>query len=158
MVLWRSVVLGIAISLSAILPILPAEAASLDLSQYRGKVVYLDFWASWCTPCRQSFPWMNDLQRSYGNRGLVVIGVNVDHDKSLADAFLRETPAAFSIVYDPDGKAAGKYDVKEMPTSIVIGRDGKIAYTQSGFFPSREGQYLAHLFSVLKEQGRGNEE
>ena len=78
-----------------------AHADGLDLSAYKGKVVYLDFWASWCTPCRLSFPWMNEIQQTYGARGLVVIGVNVDHDRALADEFLRANRGTFKIVYDP---------------------------------------------------------
>src|SRR5262245_55408274 len=76
---------------------------TLDLSHYRGRLVLVDFWASWCAPCRQSFPWLNEMQSRYGKRGLVVVGVNVDRQRADADRFLKETPAKFQIVYDPDG-------------------------------------------------------
>ena len=129
-----------------------AYAESLDLSAYKGKVVYLDFWASWCTPCRLSFPWMNELQQMYGREGLVVIGVNVDHDRALADQFLQSSPSQFKIVYDPNGTIATKYNFKDMPTSILIGRDGKIHYTHAGFFPNREGSYLSDLKALLDQK------
>lgn len=141
--------------LLALLPIslmTPARAEVLDLSAYRGKVVYLDFWASWCTPCRLSFPWMNDVQQSYARDGLVVIGVNVDHDRALADAFLRSSSPAFKIVYDPNGDIAGKYDFRDMPTSVLIGRDGRVHFTHDGFFPAKEGSYVADIAALLNQK------
>ena len=130
----------------------PVRADELDLSAYKGKVVYLDFWASWCTPCRVSFPWMNDVQQTYGNKGLVVIAVNVDHDRSLADEFLRANYPQFKIVYDPDGKIASKYDFKDMPTSFLIGRDGKIRYVHNGFLPKQDAKYIADINTLLNEK------
>ncbi len=127
----------------------PALAQSFDPAAYKGRVVYLDFWASWCTPCRQSFPWLNELQQTLGQKGLVVIGVNVDHDRGLADQFLQQTGAQFKILYDPKGQIAEKYDFKDMPTSILIGRDGKTHFVHSGFFPNREGEYLSHVNALL---------
>jgi thiol-disulfide isomerase/thioredoxin len=90
-------------------------ATGLDLHAYRGKVVYLDFWASWCGPCRESFPWLAGLLRERASQDLVVIGVNVDKDRALAERFLGETPAAFSIVYDPEGEIASAYKVAGRP-------------------------------------------
>jgi len=134
------------------LAIVPARADSLDLGAYKGKVVYLDFWASWCTPCRQSFPWMNEVQETYGRKGLVVIGVNVDRDRELADEFLQATGAQFKIVYDTDGMIAGEYDFKDMPTSVLIGRDGKIRAVHNGFYPKREAAYSADINALLNEK------
>lgn len=130
----------------------PAAAASLDLSAYRGKVVYLDFWASWCAPCRQSFPWMNTITDDFGSQGLVVIGVNVDHERNLAETFLRQNAADFHIVYDPDGQLAQKYNVEAMPTSILIGRDGKIRYVHSGFHANEEPKYLTQIRALLNQK------
>ncbi len=127
----------------------PAQAQDFSLSAYKGHVVYLDFWASWCTPCRLSFPWMNQLQREYAAKGLVVVAVDVDHDRALANQFLQQTPAQFKIVYDPNGQIAQKYGVTDMPTSFVIGRDGKVQYVHSGFTQGREGEYEAHVMSLL---------
>jgi len=131
---------------------LPARAEGLNLSAYKGKVVYLDFWASWCNPCRESFPWMNDLQQIYGPDGLVVIGVNVDHDKSLAEQFLQRYGAQFKIVYDTNGTIAEKYNFKDMPTSFLIGRDGKVHYVHAGFYPQKEGTYVAHIKALLGDK------
>lgn len=135
-----------------ILP-LPVQAQDFSLSAYKGHVVYLDFWASWCTPCRLSFPWMNALQRDYRSKGLVVVAVNLDHDRASANQFLRQMPPAFKVIYDPKGQIAQKYNVKDMPTSFVIGRDGTVRYVHKGFIQSREGEYEAQVMSLLT---RGN--
>jgi len=129
----------------------PAGAADLDLSAYKGKVVYLDFWASWCNPCRQSFPWMNELQQRYGAEGLVVLAVNVDHDRQDAEDFLRNYDPSFKVVYDPAGAIAQQYNLKDMPTSVLIGRDGKIHYVHNGFYPDQETAYSGHVWSLLQQ-------
>lgn len=140
------------LSLLTLILSIPAQAESLDLSAYRGKVIMLDFWASWCTPCRLSFPWMSDIQQSFARDGLVIIGVNVDHDRALADEFLHATSPSFKIVYDPNGDIAGKYDFKDMPTSVLIGRDGRVHFTHNGFFPAKEGSYLADITALLNQK------
>jgi len=122
-------------------------AGGLDLARYRGKVVLLDFWASWCGPCRQSFPWLNAMQKQYGDRGLVVIGVNVDRERAEAERFLHEVPATFPIVYDPAGTLAAHYDLPGMPVSYVIGRDGAVVAKHIGF---RSGQSAEREAEVQK--------
>jgi thiol-disulfide isomerase/thioredoxin len=124
---------------------------TFDLSEYRGRVVYLDFWASWCAPCLQSFPWMNNIQRAYGRQGLVIVAVNVDHDGNLAQQFLRDKFVEFKIVYDPAGDIAKQYDLKDMPTSILIGADGRVRYVHNGFYINRETQYVSHIRELLNE-------
>ena len=105
----------------------------LDLTQFKGRIVYLDFWASWCAPCRESFPWMNRLQGELGHDGLVVIAVNVDRERAEADCFLREHPAQFRIVYDSDGLLPEKFGVRGMPTSFLIDRNGHVQSRHEGF-------------------------
>jgi thiol-disulfide isomerase/thioredoxin len=142
------------VSVAVLLAFVPAQAGQpvgFDLSAYKGKVVYLDFWASWCTPCRLSFPWLNALAETLRPKGLVVIGVNLDHNRAAADQFLSETPAHFPVVYDPDGHVAGRYDLQGMPTSVLIGRDGKVHATHSGFFREREASYFSDVTELLKE-------
>ena len=129
-----------------------SRAADIDLSQYKGKVVYLDFWASWCTPCHLSFPWMNDIQRQYGSDGLVIIAVDVDRDRAAADEFLAASRGALQIVYDPKGAIAGRYAVKSMPTAVLIGRDGKVHSVHDGFVVSQEDRYLADVVALLHQQ------
>jgi cytochrome c biogenesis protein CcmG, thiol:disulfide interchange protein DsbE len=106
------------------------------LSAMAGHVVYLDFWASWCGPCRQSFPWMNQLQAKYASRGLRVLAVNVDSKQSDAEGFLTQIPAQFRVVFDPKGTTPDLYQIKGMPTSFLIGADGKVLVVHQGFHES----------------------
>jgi len=105
----------------------------IKLSDYKGKVIYLDFWASWCIPCRKSFPWMNNLQKRYGNKGFKVIAVNLDQEQDKAKAFLDKIPANFTVAYDPEGVSATAFKVKGMPSSYLIDRTGKITFSHIGF-------------------------
>jgi len=128
-----------------------AKEGQLDLSEYQGKVVYLDFWASWCVPCRKSFPWMNKIQQQYSTDELVVIAVNLDKKRELADAFLRENPAKFKIIYDPKGLLAKKYHVKGMPSSAMFNRDGKPVVAHTGFFVKKIKEYEAEIKNEINK-------
>jgi cytochrome c biogenesis protein CcmG, thiol:disulfide interchange protein DsbE len=113
---------------------LPTAAGErVTLQALRGKVVYVDFWASWCGPCRRSFPWMNEMQQKYGARGLVVVGVNVDKKRSDAERFLAQIPANFTIVFDEAGATPAAYGVKGMPSSYLIDARGNVVQVESGF-------------------------
>lgn len=103
------------------------------LSDYRGKVVYLDFWASWCGPCKQSFPWMNEMQARHGAKGLQVLAVNLDAKRSDADQFLAQNAAQFTVAFDAKAESAKRMAVKGMPTSVLIDADGKVLATHQGF-------------------------
>lgn len=118
-----------------------SAGADLDLSKYRGQIVIVDFWASWCKPCRQSIPWLNAMRARYGDRGLVIVGVNVDAVRTDAERFLRDVPIDFELVFDPAGDLAQRYEVKGMPTSVVLDRNGNIVKRYLGF---RETQTAAH--------------
>ncbi|SFU67796.1 TlpA family protein disulfide reductase [Pseudoduganella namucuonensis] len=115
---------------------LPGDGGRVSLDAYRGKLVYLDFWASWCAPCKRSFPWMGELQQRYGGAGLRVVAINLDTRREEAAAFLAEVPAGFVVAYDTAGASARAYGVKGMPSSALIGRDGKLLWLHTGF---REG-------------------
>lgn len=124
-------------------------AADLDLSAYAGKVVYLDFWASWCAPCRRSFPWMNDMLARYGEKGFAVVSVNVDADRSLAEEFLARTPARFPVVYDPEGNIAAEWGLMGMPSSFLIGPDGTVIGRHVGFRSDSPQKYEAEIRRAL---------
>ena len=116
-----------------------------------GKVVVVDFWASWCVPCRRSFPWMNAMLTKYSDRGLVIVAVNLDKERADADAFLAETPADFDVVYDPEAKLAREYGVRGMPSSFVFGRNGELVATHLGFKTKKQDEYEALLVEALGE-------
>ena len=149
----RKMVVGL-MFLSLILPgvAVSAPLPILDLSPYKGKVVYLDFWASWWAPCRISFPWMSQNQTAYERQGLVIIAVNVDHDRRLADDFMNRNPSQFKVVYDPAGALASAYNIKAMPTSVLIDRNGMIRYVHSGFLENQENTYRSHIAELLNEK------
>ena len=126
-----------------------AASETIDIARLRGRVVYVDFWASWCGPCRRSFPWMNALQSRYGGQGLAIVGVNVDKRRSDAERFLRDVPATFAIVYDPQGVAPAAYDVKGMPSSYVIDRHGVVAAVEEGFRDDRRDAVEARIRALL---------
>ena len=147
----RRVALLFSVALVGLISLVPASAETPDLKleQYRGKVVYLDFWASWCRPCRHSFPWMNDMQKKYGADGLVIVAVNLDEQQADAVKFLHQTPADFTIVYDPQGKLAEQYQIIGMPSSFIIGRDGQVVKKHQGFFDDSPQKYEAELRELL---------
>ncbi len=112
---------------------LPDGTVAQKLSDLKGKVVYVDFWASWCGPCKQSFPWMNDMQRKYGSKGLQIVAINVDAKRADADKFLAQNSTAFALAFDSKGESPRRFGVKAMPTSALIGADGKVLYIHQGF-------------------------
>lgn len=129
--------------------VLPTKDGTVDLSTLRGKVVYVDFWASWCGPCKQSFPWLSDMQAKYGDQGLVVVGINVDHKRSDADRFLASTPAKFTVAFDAQGTTPTAYRVTGMPSSYLVGRNGQIVATHVGFRQSEASALEATLRAAL---------
>jgi thiol-disulfide isomerase/thioredoxin len=123
----------------------------VDLNGFRGRVVYLDFWASWCAPCRQSFPWMQQMQDAYRERGLAVIAVDVDRKRQDAERFLASFHPTFAVEFDPKGELAQKYGVRGMPTGLVIDRRGVVRFTHIGFRPVDRAMYERQLQQVLSE-------
>jgi len=126
----------------------------LDLADYEGSVVVIDFWASWCVPCRRSFPWLNAMQSKYADDGLIIIGVNVDRVRADADKFLERFPASFDIIYDSEAELAKRFGVQAMPSSFVIGRDGVIRDRHLGFKTRKQDEYEAALVAALEEKVR----
>lgn len=103
------------------------------LADLRGRYVYVDFWASWCGPCRLSFPWMGTLQARYKPSELTVISINLDKQRRDAERFLQQTPAAFAVAYDPAGESAKRFALKTMPSAYLLGPDGQVLWAHRGF-------------------------
>jgi thiol-disulfide isomerase/thioredoxin len=150
--LFLSLVVSIAAAPAALATTASASADSLDLSAYRGKVVYLDFWASWCGPCKASFPWLEELQKKYGPQGFVVLAVNLDRRREMAERFLSTNPVDFKILYDPQGKLATKLQVKVMPTSFIYDRNGVLRETHTGFQKGKTAPIEQSLEALLEEE------
>lgn len=134
-----------------------AAFAEFSVEQYAGKVVVLDFWASWCVPCRRSFPWLNTMQEKYAAEGLAIVGVNLDMERADAERFLEEYPARFTILYDENQELARRYEVVAMPSSYVIGRDGKVVARHMGFKVKEQDAYEAIITEALRKAGNKNE-
>ena len=130
---------------------LPTTGGQVALSELRGKVVYVDFWASWCAPCRQSFPWMKSLSERFADRGLVVVAVNLDKDRAAAADFLARYPVPFAVAFDPSGKTAAAFHVQAMPSSFIVGRDGTIVAEHQGFEPATGRHVEEQLKEVLSQ-------
>ena len=124
----------------------------LDLKGLRGHVVYVDFWASWCTPCRESFPWMKTLESTYGSQGLSVIAVDLDHDRADAQRFLGVFRPNFEVIFDPAGTLAERFNVIGMPTSVLIDRQGKIRYIHVGFLLKQRAEYERQVRELLAQK------
>lgn len=135
---------------TATLAALSAQASGDSLvSEREGKVVIVDFWASWCVPCRRSFPWMNAMIEKYADDGLVIVAVNLDKERAAAEAFLAEIPANFEIEFDPEASIAREYGVEAMPNSFVFGRDGELVTRHLGFKVAKQDEYEAVLVNAL---------
>lgn len=114
------------------------------------KVIYVDFWASWCGPCRRSFPWLNEMQDRYAGQGFTVIGVNVDPSKADAQLFLDKYPATFPLVYDPAGELASRYALQGMPSSILLNADGEELSRHIGFSEKHKSDYEQEIVRLLE--------
>jgi len=119
------------------------------LSDQKGQLVYIDFWASWCGPCRKSFPWMDAMQKKYRARGFRILAVNLDSNRADADRFLKEFPHSFQILFDPEAKVAETYQVKVMPTSYIVNRKGELLARHAGFRTDKAGEVEQQIAKLL---------
>ena len=117
----------------------------------KNKVIYVDFWASWCVPCRKSFPWMKELMDKYGSQGLQVITVNLDKDHAAAKQFLAEVNSSLKVIYDSTGTLAKQYDLQAMPSTYIYGRDGKLRTKHLGFLPKETAELDSLVRTYLAE-------
>jgi thiol-disulfide isomerase/thioredoxin len=126
-----------------------AQGSVVALDTLRGKVVYVDFWASWCGPCRRSFPWMNEMQQKYGGKGLAIVAVNVDKKRADANKFLAQIPASFPVVFDEAGASPAAFGVKGMPSSYLIDARGNVAFVERGFVDASRVELEDRIKSLL---------
>lgn len=117
------------------------------------RATYLDFWASWCGPCRLSFPWMNTMQERFAAAGLRIVAVNVDRHETEVQRFLRDRPASFPLLMDPQGELARLFDVAAMPTSMLIAPDRSILFTHQGFREGDGAKLERRIEAALRVRG-----
>jgi peroxiredoxin len=127
------------------------EGVNIKLSELRGQVVMVNFWASWCGPCRQEMPLLQQLYDRYQSLGFALLGVNVDEDQAAANKILKELPVSFPILYDKRSKVSKAYQVKAMPSTFIVDRDGRIRYLHKGYKPGYEDEYQQQIRELLRE-------
>jgi peroxiredoxin len=123
----------------------------VSLSQYKGQVVMLNFWASWCGPCREEMPLLESIYKKYNRLGFTMIGVNVEPDSKAADEWLKATPVSFPILYDTDSKVSKLYAVAGMPSTVIIDRSGNLRMLHRGYKPGDENEYLDSIRALIRE-------
>jgi thiol-disulfide isomerase/thioredoxin len=127
------------------------EKRDISLEDYKGKVVYVDFWASWCMPCRRSFPFLNRLRKQFGDGGFEIIAVNLDQDPQAAMLFLDKFPVDYPVVKGFDSNVSRDYNISAMPTAYMIGKDGKIRGKHLGFKASQQDYLEAVVDKLVSE-------
>jgi len=161
----RNRIVAIAASLAIALPALAGPTGSaaptfslasssgseVNLAQYKGQVVMINFWASWCGPCRQEMPLLESIYKKYGRMGFTLLGVNVEPDSQAANEWLKQTPVSFPILYDKDSKVSKLYDVAGMPSTVLIDRSGKLRMLHRGYKPGDENEYLDSIRTLIRE-------
>ncbi|GAC1693573.1 MAG: hypothetical protein PVS2B3_03040 [Steroidobacteraceae bacterium] len=127
------------------------DGRNVSLAQYKGQVVMLNFWASWCGPCRQEMPLLESIYKKYNKLGFTMLGVNVESDSNAANAWLKETPVSFPILYDKESQVSKLYDVAGMPTTVIIDRAGKVRLIHRSYRPGDENEYLDSIRTLIRE-------
>ena len=128
-----------------------AEGRNIRLSEHRGQVVLINFWASWCGPCRQEMPHLDALQQQYQSLGFTVFGINVEQDRKMADKVLKDMPVTFPVLFDDENRVSELYDVDAMPVTVLVDRNGEIRFVHRGYKPGYEQEYERQIRSLIRE-------
>ena len=132
-------------------PFMTGEAKELRLEDFKGKVVLLNFWATWCGPCRQELPELNQLHDKLSGQGLVIMGMNIDNKTQDVFSFLKDVPVNFPVLLDPKQKISQSYSVSGMPNTFILDRDGKVRHIHKGYQPGVIDQYEKEIRTLLNE-------
>jgi peroxiredoxin len=124
---------------------------SVNLDSLKGQIVLVNFWASWCGPCRKEMPILEQLNRQFHNKGVTLIGVNVEPNSAAAADWLKATPVSFPILFDTDSKVSKLYQVEGMPNTVILDRKGNVRYIHRGYQPGAENEYLDQIRALIRE-------
>ena len=124
----------------------------VSLASLKGQVVMINFWASWCGPCRQEVPALDQIYSKFKPMGFEMVGINVESEKSDAERFLGKTPVNFHILFDPDNTVSGNYGVSAMPTTFLVDRQGKLRWQHRAYKPGDEAKYIEQIRAMLREK------
>lgn len=127
------------------------KGENVKLSEHQGEVVMINFWASWCAPCRQEMPILNDLYRKYRDAGFTLLAVNVEEDTKGAKKMARDLRVVFPVLFDTTNEVSKKYDVQAMPSTILVDRDGNLRYLHRGYLPGYEDEYHKQVRELMRE-------
>ena len=128
-----------------------AAGQNIKLSEFRGQVVLINFWASWCGPCRQEMPHLDAIHKKYEPLGFTVFGVNVEQDREMADKILRDIPVTFPILFDDENTVSKLYDVDAMPVTVLVDRNGEVRFMHKGYKPGYEEEYEKQVRALVRE-------
>ncbi len=128
-----------------------ADGSNVRLSELRGEVVLINFWASWCGPCRQEMPELDELQSQYRDLGFTVLGINVEQNREAAERVLKDIPVEFSVLFDEDNRVSEEYGVDAMPATLLVDRSGVIRFAHRGYKPGYEKLYEQQIRELLRE-------
>lgn len=127
------------------------EGETVQLADLKGKVVMINFWASWCAPCRQEMPFLDEMYKDFKRAGFVLLGVNLDQNSAAAEKFLADVPVTFPVLMDPKGDVAKLYNNRAMPSSFFVDREGQLAYLHMGYRPGEEEKYRQTVRKLLAQ-------
>ena len=127
------------------------DGKDVSLAQYHGQVVMINFWASWCGPCRTEMPLLESIYKKYNKLGFTLLGVNVEPDSKAAIDWLKDTPVSFPILFDKDSKVSKLYEVAGMPSTVIIDRTGKVRVLHRGYKPGDENEYMDSIRTLIRE-------
>ena len=128
-----------------------SSGRAVRLADLKGQIVLVNFWASWCGPCRKEMPILEQLNRQYHNKGVALVGVNVEPDSGAAAAWLKDTPVSFPILFDVDSKVSKLYQVEGMPNTVILDRKGIVRYIHRGYSAGAENEYLDQIRALIRE-------
>lgn len=125
------------------------DGEMVSLSSLKGQVVLVDMWATWCAPCKVSFPFYSELQKKYADQGFKILAISVDEEDEAVTEFLKEMPVGFTVLRDPEGTVPAELKIDTMPTAILVAKDGTVAFMHAGFVPEDEAEIEKHVKAAL---------